>query len=135
MNRATLIFFLFIIGFFIIIQRLFAIQIVNSDKTLPLQQFVQIQKTPAIRGEIYDQSNVPLVLNRKVYDIYVNVDLLRDNQTLQRDLKSQLSIQESTMSALLTLNKWRRIKYGVAQAKKDKLQKYYPTYLNFEENW
>ncbi|MFA6005102.1 MAG: penicillin-binding protein 2 [Patescibacteria group bacterium] len=135
MSRTTIVFFLFLIGFLTVIYRLFLIQVVNPDKSLPLQRFVHVQKSPALRGEIYGQSNIPLVLDRKVYDVYANIDLLKDNKPLQDKLQQTLSIRESTMSALLRLDKWRRIKYAVAQAKKDALQKYYPTYLNFEESW
>ena len=135
MSRSTVVFFLFLISFLVVIQRLFLIQVVNPNKSLPLQRFVQVEKSPALRGEIYDQNNIPLVLDRKVYDVYANIDLLKQNESLQNVLQKTLSIQEATMSALLQLDKWRRIKYAIAQSKKDALQKYYPTYLNFEDSW
>lgn len=135
MIRLKLVFFSFVLVYLLIIHRLFIIQILNSNKLLPLQKYIQLSKQPSLRGEIYDRYGKPLVLNRKVYDVYANIDALRENKNLQKLLKKELKIKSASLSAFLKLGQWRKIKSKITEKEKEKLSSFYPRYLNFEAEW
>lgn len=135
MWRLRLSFLLILLGFLVVINRLFSIQVLNPNRILKQQAYVRTDKHPALRGEIYDKNGQPLVLNRKLYDVYADIDALKKNNLLQKELKKELTIKNSTLSAILKLNNWRKIKTSVSVESKEKLDKYYPVYLNFEEDW
>jgi cell division protein FtsI/penicillin-binding protein 2 len=69
MTRFRFLFYLLLCGFFLIAQRLFTIQVLNSSKTIPLERFVSLSKKDSLRGEIFDRNFKPMVLNEKTYTI------------------------------------------------------------------
>ncbi len=135
MIRLKLVFFSLLLAYLLIIHRLFVIQIINPNKILPLQKYIQLNRQPPLRGEIYDKNGKPLVLNRKVYDVYVNTDAARANKKIQQVLIKELKIKQASLSAVLQLGQWRKIKSKVKEEQKEKLSSFYPNYLNFEAEW
>ncbi len=135
MIRFKLVFWALILGFLFIINRLFFIQILNPNRIIPLERYIQLEKQPSLRGEVYDANGRPLVLNKKKFDVYANIGLLKENRTLQNLLRQELGLKKSTLSAVLKLSDWRRVARGIEEGTKAKLDEYYPEYLNFESEW
>ncbi|MEK9178948.1 MAG: penicillin-binding protein 2 [Patescibacteria group bacterium] len=128
-------FVIFFIGFAFILQRLFVIQILNTSQIVPLQKYLRIQRTSSLRGELLDRNGKPLVLNRKMYTVYGNINDIKENEKVENVLKKELQIEESTMSALLKQKDWKKIKTGVTEPQRKRIEKYYPQFLNFEDEW
>jgi len=133
MIRFRLVFFLLLIPFLFLIGRFYHIQIRSRYRLA--QNYISFDRELSQRGEIYDAKKNPLALNRQNFDVYANVVELKKNQKLQKKLKEFLGLKESTMSALLRLSNWPRIKDNITLKEKEKLEQFYPRYLNFEEEW
>jgi cell division protein FtsI/penicillin-binding protein 2 len=135
MIRFKTVFWLFVVGFIAVTYRLFTIQLLNTEKTIPIEKFIKTEKKSSLRGEIYDTKGQPLVLNKRTFDVYVDVVSLGENNDLKSDLKKYLALKNSTISAVLKKDNWQRIADNIEESKKAELLKYYPKYLNFEEQW
>jgi len=135
MTRFKVIFWLLFSLFGLIIVRFYQLQVVSAQKSLSAKNFLKLNKETSLRGEIYDVSGQPLVLNRQTFDVFVDTKALQKNLKLQKLLKEELKIKDASLSAVLKLGQWRKIKDNISVAKRDKLLKYYPQYLNFEEEW
>lgn len=118
-----------------IIFKLWQIQVLNASQNISTENFLKFDKQLSHRGEIFDSSHNPLVLNRQSFDVYANTKALERNRKLQRLLRHDLKIKEASLSAILKLGFWRKIKDNISLGEKKKLQAYYPQYLNFEEEW
>jgi len=135
MTIVRFVFLFFIIAFGFIMHRLFVIQVLSSDNYIPIQKFVTVTKDLSLRGEIFDTNNTPLAVNTQKYTIYGNTEKLREEYNIRRKLQNILKIKDSTMSAILDKKQWQKIKTGVSSDTKDKIKKYYPTYVNIEDEW
>jgi len=133
MIRFRLVSLLLAICFLFLIGRFYQIQILSRHKLA--QNYISFDRELSQRGEIYDSQKNPLALNRQTFDVYANVNELRKNLKLQEELKRKLKLKESTLSAFLKQSNWPRIKDNITLKDKEKLLKYYPKYLNFEEEW
>lgn len=110
-------------------------QILNGPNSLAKENFIKLEKKTSLRGEIYDVNGYPLVLNQQTFDVFVNTNDVRRNYKLRQILKKQLLIKEASLSAILKLGQWRKIKDNISVDKRNQLLAYYPRYLNFEEEW
>lgn len=135
MTIVKLVFLLFIIAFGFVMHRLFVIQVLSSDNYIPIQKFVTVTKDLSLRGEIFDTNNTPLAVNTQEYTVYGNTDKLRKEYDIRRQLQSLLKIKDSTMSAILDKKQWQKIKSGISSDTKDKIKRYFPTYINIEDEW
>ncbi|PJE62414.1 hypothetical protein COU88_05190, partial [Candidatus Roizmanbacteria bacterium CG10_big_fil_rev_8_21_14_0_10_39_6] len=135
MTIVKLVFLLFIIAFGFIMHRLFVIQVLSSDNYIPIQKFVTVTKDLSLRGEIFDRNNTPLAVNTQEYTVYGNTDKLRKEYNIRRQLQSLLKIKDSTMSAILDKKQWQKIKSGISSDTKDTIKRYFPTYINIEDEW
>ncbi|MCR4329151.1 MAG: penicillin-binding protein 2 [Candidatus Roizmanbacteria bacterium] len=135
MTIVRLVFLFFVIAFGFIMHRLFVIQVLSSDNYIPIQKFVTVTKDLSLRGEIFDTNKTPLAVNTQEYTVYGNTDRLRKEYDIRKSLQNILKIKDSTMSAILDKKQWQKIKSGVSTDTKDKIEKYYPTYINIEDEW
>ena len=135
MNIVRFSFILFFICFGIIVYRLFLIQVARSEQYIPLEKYLHVERALSLRGEIHDVRNVPLAVNKRVYDVYVDTAKVRDNSKVRNDLMKMLSLDEATMSAVLEKKNWQKLAVHVEAPVKSKIEKYYPTYINLEDSW
>lgn len=135
MIRISFVFLLFFIGFAFILHRLFTIQVLNTNQIVPLQKYLQIERSSSLRGELFDRNGKALVLNRKMFTVYANIDGIKRNKEIKNVLKKELQIEESTMSALLAQKNWKKIKSGINETQRKQIEQFYPQYLNFEDEW
>ncbi len=122
-------------SFSAIIFRFYQIQIVDVVKTLQSESFLKLSKHASLRGEIYDRQDNPLVLNQQTFNVYANTEAILRQPKLRKQLQRELEIKSATFSALLKLGQWRKIKNNISVDKRSQLAKFYPKYLNFEEDW
>lgn len=134
MIRFRFIFWLSILGFIFLITRFYAIQILYKGSGQESRSFVKFNKETSKRGEIYDSNHQPLAINRQTFDVYLNTELAKKKEVLKRELKKELNVKNASLSAILKQDNWQKIKDNISLAKKKKLDKYYPEYLNFEED-
>ncbi len=135
MTFVRLAFLLFIVSFGLVIHRLFTIQILRADRYIPVQKYLKVERVLSLRGEIQDMLGNPLAVNRRVYTVYGNTKKLTEEDGVRATIQSILKIGEATMSAALKKGQWQKIASGIDTGSKDRLQKYYPTYINLEEEW
>lgn len=121
--------------FLVLIARFYELQIVNASQTLKTEKFLKLDKQSSLRGEIYDQQGNPLVLNQQTFDVFANTEAISNQPNIKKDLQKQLEIKPASLSAVLKLKEWRKIKDNISVEVRNQLQKYYPKYLNFEEEW
>ncbi len=135
MIRFKIVFWIFVVGFVAVTYRLFTIQLLNPEKTIPIEKFIKTEKKASLRGEIYDTKGRPLVINKRTFDVYVNTESLVENKGLVNDLKKHLDLKNSSISAIIKKNNWQRVADNISESKKEKIVKYYPSFINFEEQW
>jgi len=120
--KIKFIFLLFIAFYFIIIVRLFFLQVIFSPASR--SEYLKTNKLYPVRGRIYDKNNQSLVLNQNSYQLYVEPKKVLDQDNLLNSLSKSLEIEEATISAKLNMSKdWVAIAGGLTQEQKDKIDK------------
>jgi penicillin-binding protein 2 len=82
---------------FILIFRLFSLQIVNGENYFERSRsnFLQERRLAHTRGLIFDQAGVPLVDNRPAKDVYVTLGLMPDSERSLRRLGPFLNLNRN----------------------------------------
>ena len=85
------------IVFFILVSRLFYLQVVRGDYYLSRSESNFIQERPIShsRGLILDQSGMPLVGNRPSHDLYVTFSLFPNSEKTLKEMGSVLGLKRS----------------------------------------
>ncbi|OGI38871.1 hypothetical protein A2403_02540 [Candidatus Roizmanbacteria bacterium RIFOXYC1_FULL_41_16] len=135
MIRFRAVFWLLFLSFALIIIRFYQLQILNVAQGSSEDSFIKFDKKISLRGEIYDLNENPLVLNRQTFDVFANTQDIKKNDKIQKKLRQVLKIKEASLSAFLKKGEWQKIKDNISTDKRAQLLKYYPRYLNFEEEW
>lgn len=122
-----------LIFYFLIILRLFSIQVLNNTKQN--QNYLNIQTIAPERGKIYDFKNDPLVLNQYQYLLYVEKQKISDEKFLVKTLSEILEINEASISEKLSANKiWIPIISYLDEEKKNKIEKLNIKGVGFEKH-
>lgn len=121
MNKLTIVFICFITFFTLIIWKLFNIQVLNSEKISP-NDYLQMKKIAAIRGDIFDRNHEPLAMNITNYKLFVEPKKVKDPEKLILSIDNVLHIGTATLEALIKSDKdWMRIQDGLSKDLKDKI--------------
>src|SRR5437762_7844492 len=97
MSKIRLIFFLFSLFFFLVVIKLFYLQVIKPASSA--DNYLKYRKIIPQRGKIYDRNNQPLALNDTSYLLYVEPKKMKDKNELVSDLDKVLKIGESTLEA------------------------------------
>lgn len=108
--RLKLIFLAFLVGFILIIGKLFYLQIVN-----PYSQqddlYLKTRKILPQRGKIYDHLGQPLAVNTTNYLLYFEPKKITDKYLFVKKIEDVLKIGEATLEAKIDLSKdWVAVK-------------------------
>ncbi|MFA9289028.1 MAG: peptidoglycan D,D-transpeptidase FtsI family protein [Weeksellaceae bacterium] len=134
MNRLRIIFFLFLVGFLIIIIRLFSIQLLKAGAYAT--DYLSTQKLTADRGKILDRNMEPLAVNQTKYLLYIEPQKMKDKNELIDELDEILEIGEATLEARIDPEKqWISIKGNLTKETKTKLEALKLPEIGFQEEY
>ncbi len=132
MFKLKVLFFLLTLFFIAIIVKLFYLQILTQKGHI--SDYLKTQKIYPERGKIYDRSNQPLVVNQLQYLLFAEPKLIKDKDSVIKKINDVLNIGESTVEAKLDMSKsWVAIKNGITKDQKDKLEKFIPIGIGFDD--
>lgn len=103
-SRASVLFTLFVIGFSLVVMRLFYWQIISGPrlrKDAANQHFIQFT-IPASRGEILDVKGEPIVVNQPAYVVFGEPRTIKDIRDFAQKVGSILSLDVEKMVADLS---------------------------------
>lgn len=133
MKKIQIVFSLFILLFLAIGAKLFYIQAFQND-TYASNVYLKTNRIEPTRGEIFDRSGEPLVLNKTEYRLFINPQLLPDKDYVTHKLDSVLKMGEATVSAKVTSDKrWVAVKGGLSDGEKKKVEKLGLKGIGFED--
>lgn len=135
--RFRSIFLFFVFTFLVLLGRLFYWQVVRAQELSELgesQYGRQIKQIPK-RGEIRTSDNFPIAANRLTYLVFANPKQIEeDAEKTARLLSPVLQIDEATLSARLSLNRyWVPLKPNVVHKEKLDIEKLKLSGIGFEE--
>lgn len=122
--RSVLLFFTLIFG--VIILRLFYWQVVKADELSKLgqSQYGTSIKIEPIRGEIKTSDSFPIAANRITYLLYVDPKIVKDKNTLAKNLSQILDLDQASVSASISQDLfWVPIKNSIESDLKNKIEK------------
>ncbi|GIW61582.1 MAG: penicillin-binding protein [Patescibacteria group bacterium] len=124
--RYRVIFLFFTFCFLAIIVRLFYWQGVKAEQLSALgeSQYGKHIKLIPLRGEIRTSDGFPIASNKITYLVFANPKEVRDREKTVRLLAPLLDLEEASLSALLSLNRyWVALKSKVSPEKKEVIEK------------
>jgi len=131
--KIKIIFFTFVLCIFVILSKLFLLQILSSNPSI-LNKNLGFTKLPPERGLIYDRNMLPLVMNQTKYKLYVEPKKIKDKEILIEELDSVLRIGEATLEAKIDDSKiWVSLVSGISNEKKEKILKKKLKGIGFED--
>lgn len=136
--RYKLLLVFFVSAFVLILGRLFYWQVVRAQELVQIgdSQYGKFVKEIPIRGEIKTSDGFPIATNKINYLIVANPkEIVTDDiEKISRLLSPHISIDEATISASLSLDKfWVPIKYNITNEEKEKIEKLNLVGINFED--
>ncbi|MFS8159614.1 MAG: peptidoglycan D,D-transpeptidase FtsI family protein [Candidatus Roizmanbacteria bacterium] len=134
MNSKRLhILFLLLVGFLgLIVIKLFYIQAFQTN-AYSASRYLRTDRIAPKRGEIFDKSNQPWVINQTLYKLYSEPQKVTDKEHVIQKLDSILSIGEATLEAKLdTKKQWVSIIDGVTEKQKVSIEKLSLKGIGFE---
>lgn len=123
MTKLRLVFLFFTLFFFLILFRLFYIQIVDP-LSATTNEYLKYKKILPARGKIYDRNKEPLAINQTKYQLYIEPKKMKDKDDLVKDLDEILKMGETTLSAKVDETKvWVSITTGITNEQKEKIER------------
>lgn len=120
--KTKILFLGFLIFYFLIIIKLFNLQILKPKK-IDQSFYLKSKKLLPERGKIYDRSLNPLVLNQNSYLLYLEPKKISDRQKLVKFLSEKLEISEASIEAKIDDSKyWISIVGGLDEGKKKEIE-------------
>lgn len=134
MNKLRLVFIVVIGALFLVIIRLFYIQIFAADK-FSSNAYLKTQRIEPTRGVIYDHNYQPLVFNQTTYLLYAEPKYMHeDEEEYVYKLDKVLSLGSATLEAKFDSKKlWLPIHSGITSEQKKKIEKLKLTGLGFRD--
>ena len=134
MNKLTIVFLCFIVFFSLVIYRLFSIMVLNAQK-ITSNDYLQMNKITAVRGDIFDRNHEPLAMNITNYKLFVEPKKVKDPEKVILSLDNELHIGTATLEALVKSGKdWMRIQDGLSKDLKDKIMGLKLAGIGFEDS-
>lgn len=137
MWRSFLVFFLLIVWVFIVIIKLFYLQVISYNKLAAAadsQHFISFT-LPAIRGDILANDGSILVTNQPAYLVYAEPPKIKDKGQFIKNIVTILEIPESSIAAQIKNNQalWISLKKKVEEETVEKIKQLSLTGLGFEK--
>lgn len=101
MKKLWFLYLLISFGFFVIIVRLFMVQVLHSE-LLKEADYVKTTILQPERGIIFDANEKPMVLNQTVFQLYAEPQKIKDIKETIEKLDQILKLGESTLEGLLS---------------------------------
>lgn len=133
-QRLKLISYFFLISFLAVSGKLFYWQVWQRKNlsALASRQYYTRREKPAPRGKIFSQDNFPLVLNKKVFLLYINPQQLKLSKSeLETKLKTVLGEEE--IKDFPRNVAWFPLVKGIDEGAKEKIERLNIEGLGFEE--
>ncbi len=131
--KAKILLVVFLVFYFLIIVKLFYIQILkpkNIDSTF----YLKSKKLLPERGKIYDINKNPLVLNQNSYLLYLEPKKINDLSKIKKFLSEKLKIDEASLEAKIDMKKdWLAIKSRINEDLKKEIEKENLIGIGFEK--
>ncbi|MBP9797541.1 penicillin-binding protein 2 [Candidatus Woesebacteria bacterium] len=133
MNRLHIVFTFFCILLFIIILRLFYVQVLASDSFSSNDYLRTVRITP-LRGIITDRNEEPIVVNETRYTLFAEPKVLENKDATIRQLDETLAIGEATLEAKLKGDKsWIALAKDLSEDQKQSVERLKIHGLGFDE--
>lgn len=136
--RYRFIFFVLVFAYVVVVSRLFYWQVIKAEELSKLasSQYKQEIKLLPKRGEIKTSDGYALTSSRISYLVYANPKVIEDKEKIVDTLSLHLDTDVSTLSALLTLDRfWVPLKKGVDLKTKDAIENLNFSGIAFEEEF
>lgn len=133
MTKIRILFFGFVFLFFIIILRLFYIQIISPVNT---SEYLKTKTIYPQRGRIFDRNMLPLVTNQTKYRLFMEPQKILDEneERIFSTIAQILKVDEATIAARFDKTKnWVSIKTGVTKEQVDMLEQTKIKGIGFDE--
>ncbi len=135
MKKLQLVFAVFSLSLFFVVIRLFYIQVIAAEKH-GTNLYLQTQRIIPARGEIYDRTGEPLVLNQTRFQLFAEPKKM-EKESLSDDLSKLdeiLKLGESTLEAKFDMNKqWVAIQSDLDEEIKKKIEDLKLVGIGFDE--
>ncbi len=104
--KEKLLFGFVIVGFLMVITKLFYIQLINPiNSQYNTQDNMSIRKIYPERGKIYDRNMSPLVSNEPRFLLFAQPKLIKDKDKVAEQISKVTKVKESSLSAILHSDK------------------------------
>lgn len=134
--RIRLAFASIVVGFLLIILRLFYWQVVKADELAAMgkSQYGTTITISSERGDIKTSDGFPIATNKLSYLVFVNPKEVRDKESLSETLSSLLLVDKATISAQLAMDRfWVPLKRDIDVPQKIQIEKRKLPGVGFEE--
>ncbi|MCX7881277.1 MAG: penicillin-binding protein 2 [Patescibacteria group bacterium] len=133
-GRLRLLLIFFYTLFFIIIGKLFYLQIINQN-VFWQNNYLQVKKILPERGKIYDRFGLPLVINKTAYLLYLEPKKIIDEKELVEKIDKVLNLGTATIEAKIDKKKdWISLKDNLDKNKKQEIESLKIKGVGFEEH-
>lgn len=133
MTKLRFLFFGFLGVFFLIILRLFYIQVLHPDLQ---HDYLSTRKLQPERGKIFDRNGQPIVMNQILYHLFFEPQLIKDKDKTASSLAEILKVSEASISARIDLTKtWTSVLGNISKQDKDAILKLSLSGMGFDEQW
>lgn len=131
--KTKILFLFFLLVYFLIIIKLFYLQIFSPYQSL-VNNYLLSQKILPERGKIYDRENQPLVLNQTKYLLFLEPKKMVDKEKIIFKLAKILDKDEASIEAKIDEKKlWIPLFHEIEEEKKKKIEKLNLAGLGFEK--
>jgi len=134
--RIRVAFVALVIGFFLVLLRLFYWQVVKADELAAMgkSQYGSAITISSERGDIKTSDGFPLATNKLSYLLYANPKAVKDTDALAEALASLTEVDKASISAQLSLDRfWVPIKRAISADEKNHIEKMNLPGVGFEE--
>jgi len=133
MTKLRFLFFGFLAVFFIIILRLFYIQVLHPDLQ---HDYLSTRKLQPERGKIYDRNGQPIVMNQILYHLFFEPQLIQNKEKTSSAVSEILKISDASISARIDTTKtWTSVWGGISKQDRDAILKLNLPGMGFDEQW
>lgn len=122
MIKPKVLLLIFLILYFLIVGKLFYLQVIHPQGT-GLNNYLQMRKIYPQRGKIFDRNNQPLVINKRTYLLYIEPKKIENIADTVKQIDSILQIGEATLEAKIDRSHdWVAIKGSIDLDTKTRLE-------------
>lgn len=105
MNKVAFSYIIFTAAFFLIVFKLFSIQVLNPFDSENINNYLKTRKIVPERGKIFDRNGLPLSVNQTSYLLFLEPKKIVDKEQVFEKISSVLNIEEASLEAKLKENK------------------------------